>query len=82
MPSTASEIASKARASAPEIDIPDVLREQLDRHHSNLSMLASSLLEAGLEEEDVERAVSIALRSYQAELVKTILSLKGEPYAL
>jgi len=80
--STAHTIATHAATRLADLTIPDRLRDSLDRHHANLAQLAVSLLDAGLERQQVEQAVVTVQRSYRQELVRTILSEQEQCDAL
>lgn len=54
------------------IDVPDLLRANVERHWDNICALVDSLGKAGLDEETIERSVAQVVASYQAELMNSI----------
>lgn len=59
-----------------DFDIPPVLRASIERQSMNLMGLASSLLHAGMAEQQVRTIIDEACSSYRDELVSTILALR------
>lgn len=58
------------------LDIPEILRESIERHGCVLMELASGLSRGGMEELQVQSVLNKACSSYRAELISAILSIK------
>lgn len=58
-----------------EIDIPPILRESVARHEVNLARLLQSLRAAGMDEPQIEAAVTVVIDSYKCELLAAIRTL-------
>src|ERR1700744_4776921 len=50
-----------------EIEIPPVLRASVERHQANLARLLQSFRAAGLDEAQIEAAVTVVIDSYKHE---------------
>ena len=59
-----------------DLDVPDVLRSSIERHTRNLLGLATSLLNAGMNEQEVRTVIGQATSSYRDELISAILELR------
>lgn len=59
-----------------EIDVPPALRSSIERQGQGLLSLAASLLNGGMDEQQVRSVVDKACVSYRDELVAAILALR------
>lgn len=57
--------------------IPEELRASVARHQENLLRLMESLRAAGMEEAQIEAAVTTLIESYKRELLEAIRALSG-----
>lgn len=55
--------------------IPAVLQASVDRHQKNLARLLDSLRAAGMDEAQIEAAVTVIIESYKHELLQAIRNL-------
>lgn len=60
-----------------ELDIPEELQENVDRHREHLGRLVSNLRSAGMTDTQIELSVSVMVDSYKQELIRTIKKLVG-----
>jgi hypothetical protein len=58
-----------------ETGIPPVLQASVERHQANLVGLLNSFRAAGLEEAQIEAAVTVVIDSYKHELLEAIRTL-------
>jgi hypothetical protein len=58
-----------------EIGIPPVLQASVERHQANLVRLLQSFRAAGMEEAQIEAAVTVVIESYKHELLQAIRTL-------
>jgi hypothetical protein len=58
--------------------IPPVLQASVARHQGNLARLMLSLRKAGMEQRQIEAAVTSVVESYKAELLDAIRSLAAD----
>ncbi|MGV8988818.1 MAG: hypothetical protein ACOH2H_21395 [Cypionkella sp.] len=58
------------------LDVPMVLRASIERQSRDLMELASGLLDAGLDEEQVRTVIDRAYSSYRDELTSAIIGLR------
>jgi hypothetical protein len=58
-----------------EVEIPPILQESVVRHQANLARLLQSLRAAGMDEAEIEAAVTVVIDSYKRELLQAIHSL-------
>lgn len=61
-----------------DLDVPPVLRASIERQSRNLMGLASSLLHAGMADDQVRAVIDQACCSYRDELVAAILGLRED----
>jgi hypothetical protein len=64
-----------AHPSPLEIEIPPILRASVGRHQANLARLLESLRAAGMDDAQIEAAVTVVIDSYKHELLQAIRSL-------
>ena len=74
----AQSIVASAAADVGDVEVPDLLHERVARQHAHLVELASNLIASGMDDTSIKGVVREAMRSYERELVQTILSLKAE----
>jgi hypothetical protein len=72
---TALERKISAHPAPLEVEIPPVLQESVVRHQANLARLMQSLRAAGMDEAEIEAAVTAVIDSYKRELLQAIRSL-------
>jgi len=72
MPNDAELIVSNAMKPLHSFQVPQVLQELVDRYHSNLLSLASTLLVSGKSSEEASAAIEVVCSSFKAELQNTI----------
>lgn len=58
-------------------EIPPELRASVARHQDNLLRLIESLRAAGMQEAEIESALSTVIDSYKTELLEAIRALRG-----
>jgi hypothetical protein len=68
-----------ARSGATELEIPPVLQASVRRHEAHLARLLESFRAAGMDEAQIEAAVSVVIDSYKGELLQAILTLTAKP---
>jgi hypothetical protein len=64
-----------------EIGIPPVLQASVERHQANLMRLLVSFRAAGLDEAQIEAAVTVVIDSYKHELLEAIRTLTASERA-
>ena len=69
-------VAEMASAYA-DLDVPEELRESLARHNRHLVELTQELIGSGLDEESIKSVINSSMQSYEAELIETILAVRG-----
>ncbi|MBW4024388.1 MAG: hypothetical protein HIU92_14900 [Proteobacteria bacterium] len=57
------------------LEIPPVLRDSVARHQANLLRLLESFRAAGMDDAQIEPAVTVVIDSYRRELLDAIRSL-------
>lgn len=70
------EVVSAALKPLEGIDIPPALRSSIERQGRGLMSLATSLLNSGMDEQQVRDVVDKACASYRDELIAAILALR------
>lgn len=63
------------------LTVPDVLRPSLERHRANLERLIGNLHAAGMNEAQIESAVTMLVDTYRAELLAAIKALSAQGQA-
>ncbi|MDB5658256.1 MAG: hypothetical protein JWS10_871 [Cypionkella sp.] len=69
------EVVADAMEPIISLDVPLILQASIKRHGKNLMELATSLLDAGIDELHVRSVIGHACSSYRDELITAILRL-------
>jgi hypothetical protein len=57
------------------IEVPPELEVSIQRHRANLVQFILSLQSAGVSEDQIEESVTVIVRSYKEELIRTLKTL-------
>lgn len=68
-------ITSAERDPFANMEIPDALRDSLQRHREHLAKLVANLKAVGLSEVQIEESVSVMVSSYKEELLRAIKAM-------
>ena len=73
--SKASDAKLAAQPDSFGFDIPPVLQASVERHQANLAKLLQSFRAAGMDQGQIEAAVTVVVDSYKHELLQAIRTL-------
>jgi predicted component of type VI protein secretion system len=77
VPKIAKKLVSQTLQSLHGVDVPKRLRDSVDQYQRHLLDLAVTLRTSGEDEAKVAKVLDTVFKSYRAELIKTIMTLRG-----
>lgn len=75
---SAEDIVAQTLEPLEHLNIPAALQESLENHHSQLINLAVLLHQQGANEDTVRSSIKTVFKSYEAELIRTIVTLGND----